>query len=109
MDDCDYDALACFDWYCLNPPHSKTCYAVRNRPGGGLILMHRVIVEAPEEMSVDHIDGNGLNNVRDNLRLCSHKQNIRAQRPQTGCSSKYRGVSWHKKRENWYSRIKVDG
>ena len=39
--------------------------------------MHRLIMSCPDDMFVDHIDGNTLNNTRENLRICTHLQNHR--------------------------------
>ncbi len=70
-------------------------YAVRSTIVGGVernILMHRVILDAPDALEVDHIDGNTLNNRRRNLRLCSHRQNIQNYHSKTG-SSQFKGVA----------------
>ena len=69
------------------------------------ILLHRVLLDAPNDMQVDHIDGNGLNNRRENIRLCTGQENSRNQRTRI-CSSRYKGVSWHKKRRVWQSYIR---
>ena len=59
---------------------------------------------------LDHIDGDGLNNHPDNLRLSTNKQNSMAyKRVSEGASSKWRGVCWHKANCKWLSRIKADG
>jgi len=76
---------------------------------GELILMHRQIMQPDDGEVVDHISGDGLDNRRENLRICSHKENIRAQQPQRGGTSKYRGVCWKSAREKWEAQIKVDG
>ncbi|MCH7719226.1 MAG: HNH endonuclease, partial [Chloroflexi bacterium] len=55
--------------------------------------MHRLITNAPKGLIVDHIDHNGLNNTRNNLRLCTPEQNDYNRRPQKGSTSKYKGVS----------------
>ena len=53
--------------------------------------MHRLLMAPPKGMLVDHIDGNGLNNRRANLRLCTRSQNRRNTRPQNA-SSAFLGV-----------------
>ena len=59
---------------------------------------------------LDHIDGDGLNNHPDNLRLVTHKENHRAYRKNhKGSSSVFRGVYWNKEKCKWRSRIKADG
>jgi hypothetical protein len=50
-------------------------YAARSMRGLGSDLMHRQIMNAPENMDVDHIDGQGLNNQKKNLRLVTKSQN----------------------------------
>ena len=67
--------------------------------------MHRQILNAPKGMVVDHKDGNGLNNRKSNLRLCTPAQNVRNRRPALGSSSKYKGVSRDKSRRKWLARI----
>ncbi len=63
--------------------------------------MHRQIMAAPDHLVVDHIDHNGLNNTRANLRLCTSAQNLCNALPPANASSRYKGVSWEKRRKNW--------
>jgi len=82
VDDCDYERLAVFNW-CADR-HGDAFYAIRAQrtPSGkwSKIYMHRVILAAPEGSEVDHMDLDGLNNVRSNLRLASRAENNRNQR-----------------------------
>lgn len=57
--------------------------------------LHRYIVKAPRGVNVDHINGNGLDNRRSNLRLCSHAQNLRNRKARSSeaLTSKFKGVS----------------
>jgi len=72
-------------------------------------FLHRLLMNAPSGAQVDHIDGNGLNNTRANLRLCTNAENGRNRRIQTNGSSRFKGVGWHKKDRKWSARIKVNG
>jgi len=58
---------------------------------------------------VDHIDGNPLNNILDNLQLITHRDNVIKGRTTDGTTSKYIGVSWHKSRKKWQSQIRIGG
>jgi hypothetical protein len=69
------------------------------------IKMHRFIMDAPAHLVVDHIDHNGLNNVRGNLRLCTFAQNARNIQPTKGTSSRYKGVCWKKKEKKWVANV----
>ena len=102
----DYDRLNQHKWH-LNK-HRTTEYAVRC-PGRKYIKMHRLLLNAPPHLLVDHRDGNGLNNRKANLRLCTNKENARNARPSKGGSSRYKGVSWHKAKKKYDARIEVDG
>jgi len=74
-----------------------------------MIAMHREIIRAPEGLLVDHIDGNGLNNRKSNLRLCTHSQNTYNRRPNRNCSSRYKGISFHKMSKKWEVAICCKG
>lgn len=71
--------------------------------------MHRVIVNAPHGKDVDHRDGNGLNNQRNNLRVCEHRQNMRnlTKLPSTNTSGVL-GVCWHGRHKKWNAKITVN-
>ena len=92
----------------------NTDYAVsRQRIHGRqqTIRLHRVILNAPPGMHVDHINGNGLCNTRANLRLCTNVENGRNRRKQIGTSSEFKGVSKLSKGlppKPWLASIKFD-
>jgi hypothetical protein len=102
----DYAELARHKWCAAKQGNSF--YAVRSEHGRQL-RMHRVILNAPAGMVVDHIDHEGLNNTKRNLRSCTKAQNAHNQRPQKGCSSRFKGVCWSKRERKWYSRIQCHG
>lgn len=112
VDDQDYQALAQHKWHALNI--DLAWYAVRNAPvvagqSGGTIYMHREIMGAVPGQMIDHWDGNGLNNQRDNLRHCTNQQNISNKRRRVGGqSSRYKGVWWNKQCLKWEASIKVN-
>lgn len=73
-------------------------------------LLHRVIVSAPKGMTVDHIDGNTLNNKRNNLRICTHQQNLFNQKkPTNGTVSQWKGVGcrWRKIKQEFVYTAKI--
>ena len=61
------------------------------------IYLHRLVAKAKPGEIVDHINGNGLDNRRENLRIASHQMN-RANCNRKNCTSKYVGVSIQKNR-----------
>jgi hypothetical protein len=72
------------------------------------VWMHRLIIGAKRGEIVDHVDGNGLNNVRGNLRICTHSQNAR-NKDKTRGRSRFKGVSWNNERNKWKAKITVSG
>lgn len=71
--------------------------------------MHRMIVKAPSNKFVDHINGNGLDNRESNLRICNRRQNGWNRRINKNNTSGYRGVSWHKRQRKWAASIHLKG
>ena len=108
----DYPLVAGFKWYATEN-HSGKVYAARNgiKDNGkyGLIYMHRVISGAERGQYVDHIDGDGLNNTKANMRLCSNSENLRNRGMPSNNSSGFKGVYWHKERCKWRAEIRVNG
>ena len=91
--------------------HYSTYYAITNVTKGSSNTshyMHREIMgKPPAGMEIDHINGNGLDNRKENLRFCSHQQNLQARRKKNPkASSKYKGVSWEAKANKWRARIR---
>ena len=106
VDAADYDELSKYRWYARHTP--TACYAV-TRHKGKFIQMHRLITDAPRHLVVDHIDRNGLNNTRKNLRLCTVKQNRYNCSSRKRCSSKYKGVSWNAEKRKFCAKITYEG
>jgi len=99
VDDEHYQDLCQFNWYLTKP--SKTFYAVRY-PG---ITMHRTIMNISDSsLDVDHINHNGLDNRKINLRVCTRSENMQ-NLPVRG-SSKFKGVCKHATNSRWVVRIK---
>ena len=108
VDDQDYEQLVQFKWHARKS--GNVWYAARNiktEKGQRIVNMHREILELKDSSVIcDHIDNNGLNNTRKNLRKCSSKQNSRNRRSARKSSSPYLGVSY---RTPWCAKIRVDG
>ncbi len=102
----DYYRLVKYKWH-ISDPASNTLYAARRLERKSL-KMHRVIMGAPDHLVVDHIDHNGLNNCKSNLRLCTLAQNNRNCGASKGASSRYKGVSWRKDTKKWEAMIRFN-
>ena len=87
-------------------------YAMRKEPrslGETTVYLHRQILGAPAGLHVDHIDGNGLNNCRSNLRLATPAQNQHNGRKRIDNSSGAKGVSQLRQSGRWRAYIFVGG
>lgn len=110
VDDEDYEFLSQFNWFAKKD--HNTHYAQRNQLANDeddlSVGMHRIIMKAPKHLQVDHIDRNGLNNQKSNLRLVSNAQNAQNTRAHIDSKSGIRGVSWESSRRKWSVTITVD-
>lgn len=98
VDQDDYWLLRIFKWHC------DTGYASNKDLGS----MHRFLMRAPVGMCVDHIDGDRLNNRRENLRVVTTQQNQSNRRNGYG-KSKYVGVAWESAHERWKVTVMHQG
>lgn len=71
------------------------------------LTLHVAIMKPERGVFIDHIDGNGLNNRRSNLRYATNRQNQANSRKQNGTTSKYKGVSFFKRDGNWRASIET--
>ena len=107
LDDEDFKFINKFNW-CIRTNRGGHYYAV-SKIGGKIVYMHRLIMNAKLGEAIDHIDGNGLNNTRSNMRLATQSQNkmnsIKSRRNTSG----FKGVSYcHDKHRNrpWRALIR---
>jgi hypothetical protein len=87
----------------------RTIYATSRTGDGRTVYLHRLIAGEPEGAEVDHRDGDGLLNVRSNLRVCSTSQNNCNRRVSIRNTSGLKGASWNASVGKWLARIKVNG
>lgn len=70
---------------------------------------HRYIMSPGIGLEVDHINGNTLDNRRENLRICTHKQNIQNQKLRTDNTTGYKGVHYSERRHKYMACIRTNG
>lgn len=112
LDQKDYYPLSKFKWYITG--FDGKFYAVRNFTIDNIrtkmVSMHRELINAPKGLFVDHKNGNSLDNRKSNLRLATRGQNLcNSKRNKDNCTSKYRGVSWNKRRNKWRIGLQSEG
>jgi len=72
--------------------------------------MHREVIDIPEHMLCDHINGNGLDNRAANLRPATVSQNLcNRRKTKANTRSKYKGLEWDKTQRKWKARIQHNG
>lgn len=107
IDFSDFEKVGRFKWYAMKTP-SGNFYAVRTETIRGTkkhktFLLHGAIMDAK---GIDHINGNGLDCRRENMRRATDQQNHKAfRRKRLGTSSIYRGVSWYARDLNWEAKV----
>jgi hypothetical protein len=115
VDDEDYNMLSKYSWSKLSRHDGATAYAIsrtsrKSLGGRKSVLMHRLIMHPGPSQEIDHIDGNGLNNCKSNLRVCSHSENMQNGRvTKRFGSSRFKGVSYTtQSSKHWLAHIGDD-
>ena len=107
VDDDIYEVIGHLKWYAQN--RGKTYYASKNiriDKKWRVILLHHVVMGIPlDNNEIDHIDGNGLNNQRSNLRVVSRRKN--GQNLGVHRNGKLIGATWVDSKNKWIAKIKI--
>lgn len=103
----DFEFVSQWKW-CAIRGHS-TDYVSR-RHGKTSVTLHRVLLNAPAGVHVDHRNSNGLDNRRENIRLCTPAENRRNSQKSKGGSSEFKGVSKYPpgRTKTWFASIRFD-
>lgn len=101
VDDDDYDKLILYNWRATPYGNGLNNYRATRWEKRKQVYMHRIILKAPDHLLVDHINGNGLDNRRCNLRLATKSQNAQnANKRSTKTKSTYKGVRFKKTKKD---------
>lgn len=110
VDDEDYQELSQFKWHAYWDKTTKSFYARRSKPNSrsSVIIMHRVIMNNPNGLQVDHIHHDTLDNRKCNLRTCTASQNMMNRGLFKNNKSGYTGVYLCKKSNKWRAQININ-
>jgi hypothetical protein len=109
VDDADFELVNKHKWHLKKGPY--TFYAqCRLKNSDVFLRMHRFILGVINpKVLIDHKDLNGLNNQRDNLRVCTSSQNLQNAPRKSNNTSGFKGVSWNKEKKRWVAKTKFNG
>lgn len=111
----DLEKISKYRWVARASKERTYVQHIINRKDGKYhaLHLHRLIMDAPSNMMVDHINGNGLDNRKCDLRVCTHAQNQRNGNKKRKNGTKYKGISLHKSQYNgpqrWEAFISFNG
>lgn len=107
VDDEDFDRLSVYSWY-AHAGEAGNYYAARRDGNRKMVWMQKEIMRAGDHEEVDHIDLDGLNNTRRNLRKCTRRQNNMNRRLPKNSTSGLKGAYFHSTKKRWYSTITIN-
>jgi hypothetical protein len=105
VDDEDFERINAHKWCAVD--FAGKFYAGRSENGKSAYMHREVLGTVPTGIEVDHIDGDGLNCQRNNLRFVTRRQNF--QNRHIKRTSKYPGVSWDKINNKWRAGMNLNG
>lgn len=104
ISECDLDILRAVR------PWNESAGRVSVKDGEDWIPITHAFLKPPGRMVVDHRDGNTFNNTRENLRICSHSQNLMNTGPKgTAANNLYKGVYANERNTAWQARVWNNG
>ena len=117
VDDEDWEYLGQWQWHASRKGKRGQYYGCRTRrkgeSGSRCRLLHYEVLRLVQPLGggkvIDHINRDPLDCRKGNLRICTHRENLRNQRPQLRGTSQYRGVYFQRKKGKWTAKIKYEG
>jgi hypothetical protein len=106
VDDEDYELVSGHKWHVVYGTGAGPYAQATERMTQKTIRMHRIIMGAQPGQEVDHINHNGLDNRRSNLRVCTPSENQHNSKLRSDNKSGYKGVCWKKRENKWWAKIK---
>ena len=104
VDDEDFEKVNSHKWFLCRS--NQTYYAIRHARINGKVKtfsIHREVLKAPKGLQVDHINHNGLDNRKENLRLATNTENARNKK-----STGHKGVCWNKSAKMYQAKITIN-
>lgn len=105
IDDGDFEFLSGFKWFAVFDGYN---WYAASKISCRSVKMHQLLMSVNGGSEIDHRDNNGLNNQRSNLRICTHRNNIRNKKIASRNKSGLKGVSWKPHISRWIAQIKTD-
>lgn len=109
VDDDIFPKLNKFKWHFTNGYATTDRYLgkIKGKYKSAIIKMHRLVLNAPFDLLVDHINGNKLDNRRENIRVCTKAQNeVNKPKRKGNYKSQYKGVAYSEnRRKHWMTRV----
>lgn len=111
VDDEDYESMSRFKWYLKKSTNIFYAYCnIYSKGVGKIVMMHREIMNPEKGKVIDHINGNGLDNRKANMRECLSAENSRNRKKSIGTLSIYKGLYYDKNTsKKWRVLIKANG
>jgi hypothetical protein len=106
----DVDIVISYNWQ--TGGNERCRYAqrgIRFQGSRSTQMMHRLIMPTSAGLMIDHIDGNGLNNKKSNLRIVNNAQNQMNQSMRSNNRSGFKGVSFASGSKKWKAQIEHNG
>jgi hypothetical protein len=114
IDSWNIDEVQEWNWCAMDTKSSRTIYAGRHikipkTRKSICIKLHCLVLPPDKGLMIDHINGNGLDNRRSNLRMCTHAQNKQNVAMTSFNTTGFKGIAWNKNLQRWHAKIQVNG
>lgn len=111
VDDDDYEKFKFLRWYASYDDRGDNFIAAHNvtlKDGSRKTLyLHREVLGLSKGEEVDHINHNTLDNRKENLRRCTHAENMMNRKVYKNNKTGFKGVSWHKSKKKFGAGIRA--